>query len=217
VCSDGSATTTVDHAVAIPNPCTDVDGVGEFALAVLDGRHGKVLVDHATETVTYIPDPGFVGSDSFGFWAEDDFGQLSQKRTLAITVTSPPPPVTSVPTVIAAPPQPPAADTTAPALTLKSAGAKRAVSIVVTTSENASATLTLSLDKALARKLKLSRTVGTLKTTLTPGRTTLSIKLSAKARKVLKRLKRVKLTLTAVVTDAAGNTTTKTLALTLKK
>ena len=80
VCTDGSAATTVDHAVTILDfPCSDVDGASEFALVVFDGRHGKVVVGHPTETVTYLPDPGFAGTDSFGFWAEDDFGQLSQK------------------------------------------------------------------------------------------------------------------------------------------
>jgi hypothetical protein len=102
-------------------------------------------------------------------------------------------------------------------VTLKNASSKRTVSIVVTTSENAAATLTLTVDKATARKLKLSRTVGTLKAALTKGQSTLAVKLSTKARKALKKLKRVKLTLTAVVTDAAGNKTTKTLAVTLKQ
>jgi hypothetical protein len=35
--------------------------------------------------------------------------------------------------------------------------------------------------------------------------------------KAFKKLNKVKLTVTAVLTDAAANTTTKTLALTLKK
>ncbi|HEY6889298.1 MAG TPA: Ig-like domain-containing protein [Solirubrobacter sp.] len=219
VCSDGSATTSFNHAVTIAEfPCSDVDDPTTFTVIVDDGAHGTVTVDGTTGEVSYLPAPGFVGTDSFPFWAEDDFGQASPKRSMTVTVTNPPA-ATPLPTatVLPAPPPPAPPDRTAPVVTLKNASVKQAVSIVVTTSENASATLTLSLDKALARKLKVGRTVGTLKTALTAGNATLSIRLTAKARKVLKRVRRAKLTLTAVVTDAAGNTTTKTLVLTLKK
>jgi hypothetical protein len=85
------------------------------------------------------------------------------------------------------------------------------------TNENATATLTLTLDKATARKLHLSRKLGEIKAALTPGTATIPMKLSAKARKAFKKLKRVNLTLTTFVADAAGNSITKTLAVTLKK
>jgi hypothetical protein len=97
------------------------------------------------------------------------------------------------------------------------ASKKQAVAIALTTNENSTATLTLTLDKATARKLKLSRSVGQTKAALTPGTSTVTVKLSAKARKAFKKLKRVKLTLTAFVIDTAGNNLTQTLALTLKK
>ena len=84
-------------------------------------------------------------------------------------------------------------------------------------SEHCMLSIQLAADKATAKKLKLSRSVGTLKAALTPGTSTLKVKLSSKAAKAFKKLKRVKLTLTVVVTDAAGNTTTKTLVVTLKK
>ena len=87
----------------------------------------------------------------------------------------------------------------------------------MTSNETGVATFTPTLYKATAKKLKLSRTVGTLKAALEAGTSTLKIKLSSKAAKAFKKLKPVKLTLAAVVTDAAGNQTTKTLKITLKK
>ena len=130
------------------------------------------------------------------------------------------PPVTAPPAAGAdGRPAPPAApkDLSAPTVALKNASKKQAVAIALTTNENASATLTLALDKATAKKLKLSRTVGTLKAALKPGTSTLKVKLSSKAAKAFKKLKPVKLTVTAVVADTAGNKTTKTLEVTLKK
>jgi hypothetical protein len=120
-------------------------------------------------------------------------------------------------------------DLTAPTVSLRSAAKPlkqtlaKGLAIELTTNENASATLTLTLDKATARKLRVDRkakgpvTVGTIRSALTAGKATIPIRLSAKARKALKAVKRVKLTLTAVVTDTAGNKTTKTLAVTLKR
>ena len=95
--------------------------------------------------------------------------------------------------------------------------------IVLTTNENATAQLTLTVDKATARKLKLDRKakkavpVGTLKATLTAGSRTLKITLSSKAKRAFKTAKTVKVLVTVVVTDAAGNKTTKTLTTTLKR
>jgi hypothetical protein len=139
---------------------------------------------------------------------------------MAITVTAPaavviPTPIPVVRAPVAAPKL--VADLSAPVIKLKDASKKQAASIALTTSENSTATLTLTLDKATARKLKLSRTVGQVKAALTPGTAMIAVKLSAKARKAFKNLKRVKLTLIAVVVDTAGNSTTRTVAVTLKK
>ena len=103
-------------------------------------------------------------------------------------------------------------------ISLKDASKKQSAAITLTTNENATATLTLSLDKATAKKLKLSRTVGTVKAALAPGKATISVKLSAKARKAFKKLKRVKL-----IPHRGGrrrrrqSRSTKTVTVTLKK
>lgn len=215
-CTDASATVVAGHALPLGDlPCADVDGSDEFAIIVDDGAHGTVDVD-ASGNATYLPDPGFVGTDSFPFWAEDDFGAVSPKRRMTITVTSPPA-ATPVPTPAptAAPTPPP--DRTAPAVTLKNASKKQSLAVTLTTNEPAAATLTATLDSATAHKLKLGRTVGTLKAALKPGTSTLKVKLSAKGAKAIKKVRSVKLTVTAVVADAAGNQTTKTVRVTLRR
>jgi hypothetical protein len=200
-CSDGAATVVNTQRLVIADlACDETDG-DEFSIYVDQPKHGSVFFP-ADGTVVYTPNPGYVGPDSFTYFAGEDDQELgldSDDATMRITVT-PPPPITRMPVV-----------------GLKNASRKQAVAITLTTSENSTATLTLTLDKAIARKLKLSRTVGQVKAALTPGTATVPVKLSAKARKAFKKLKRVKLTLTALVADAAGNTITQTLTVTLKK
>jgi hypothetical protein len=92
VCADSSATTQLNHAVTISDfPCSDVDSPDEFSVIVDDGAHGTVTVNDDTGDVAYLPDPGFVGTDSFPFWAEDELGQVSNERKLTVTVTTTPP------------------------------------------------------------------------------------------------------------------------------
>jgi hypothetical protein len=220
-CQSGTATTTVGTPLTIAKlPCADADADLLRDPALSDPAHGALTVGDDS-SVIYTPTPGYVGPDSFTYGFRDSFLGISNSGTMSITVTGQPAaavptptptPTTSAPVVV------PSKDTTAPVVTLKNASKKQAVSIAVTTNESATATLTLALDKATARKLKLkSRTIGTAKATLQPGTSKLKVKLSTKAAKKLKTLKQAKLTVTAVVTDAAGNTATKTLAVTVKQ
>jgi hypothetical protein len=214
-CRDGSATVVSGQMLVLPDlPCNDPND--DFIdIYVGDPAHGTVAFP-PDGSVVYTPAPGYVGPDAFTYSAVDEFGLESYvERTMTITVT-PAPPAVPVPTVAPPPPSPPK-DLSAPVFALKNAGKKQALAITVTTNENASATLTAALDKATAKKLKLGRTVGTLKAALTPGASTLKLKLSARAAKAFKKLKTVKLTVTAVIADASGNVATKTLKVTLKK
>jgi hypothetical protein len=219
-CNDGTATVVANQRLVFNDfDCDEVDGDVVWVDAG-QPQHGTITYP-GDGTVVYTPNPGYVGTDSFIYfaWEEDALGLDSDDATMSITVTSPPP-ITRTPIQLPLPPvaaPKPPADVTAPVVALKNASKKQAVAIALTTSENSTATLTLTLDKATARKLKLSRTVGQVKAALTPGTATVPVKLSAKARKAFKKLKRVKLTLTAVVTDTAGNRITKTLAVTLKR
>jgi hypothetical protein len=215
-CNDDSATVVANQQLVFNDlDCDEVDG-DAYGVYVDQPQHGTVTFPNGT--VVYTPTPGYVGPDSFTYFAgENDqvLGLDSEDATMRITVTAPVPIVIPVVRPPAVAPKP--ADLAAPVVSLKNASKKQAFAVALTTNENATATLTLTLDKATAKKLKLSRTVGQIKAALTPGTDTIAVKFSAKARKAFKKLKRVKLTLTAVVTDTAGNDITKTLAVTLKK
>jgi hypothetical protein len=227
-CDSSAGTVPMNGRLDVADfPCDDADDSSEFGVFVDDGAHGTVDVNQATGIVTYTPNAGFVGTDSFPYYAEDDFGLRSVLRAMTITVTSPA--AAPAPTPVPAPTPPRLFDRTAPAVALKSATKPlkqtlaNGLSIVLSSDEAGTATLTLTLDKASARKLGVDRkakgpvTVGTLKTPVTKGASTVVVKFSAKARKALKSARRVKLLLTAVVADAAGNKATKTLTVTRKQ
>ena len=83
--------------------------------------------------------------------------------------------------------------------------------------------MTLKVDRATARKLKLNLKakgpveVGSSQTTLVPGRSSVTVKLTAKARKAIKKVHKVKLLVTVLITDAAGNSATRAMTVTLKR
>ena len=93
----------------------------------------------------------------------------------------------------------------------------------LTTDEACTATITVTVDKGTARKLKLDPkakkavVVGTLTQAIAAGKSTVTVKLTAKTRKALKKAKSVKLAVAVTAKDAAGNAAAKTLAATLKK
>jgi hypothetical protein len=208
-CASTSVTVPANVPTTLPGICSDLDG-DALDIFVSDPAHGTVTFSGAS--VIYTPAPGYSGPDSLTLYAADDF-YASNDATLSITVAPPPVPIATVaPTPIPAP-----KDLTAPKVALKNASKKQALALSLTTNERSTATLTATLDQKTAKKLKLSRTVGTLKVALTPGTSTLKVKLSAKAAKAFKKLKKVKLSVTAVVTDTAGNKTTLKLTVTLKR
>ena len=227
-CADGSASTQINQTLRVPFPCTDADGDGLF-IEWSDGFNGIVDFDPTTGEFVYTPAPNFVGQDSFVYAVTDEFGLASgADRTTTIDVR-PAPVATVVPTVVPTPPPPPPKDLTAPSVTLKALATPlkqvftKGLPIVLSTNEIGTVQMTLTVDKATARKIKLDRkakkavTVGTLKASLATGSRTLTLKLSSKAKGALKTAKAVKVLLTVVVTDAAGNKTTKTLTTTLKR
>ena len=103
-------------------------------------------------------------------------------------------------------------------LKAKKATYAKGIPLTVNVDEGAKAALTISLDAKNAKKYKLSRSIGKGSTNFTAaGNKAVTLKLSSKARKAFKKLRQMKVTVTAVVTDAAGNKTTKTLKVTVKK
>jgi hypothetical protein len=142
----------------------------------------------------------------------------------AAPILIPGPPV-RVPTPPPAPPK----DVAAPVATLKSAAKplkqtlSKGLAVLLGTNEASTVKFTVTVDKATARKLKLDRkakgpvTVGTVNAALNPGSSPVTIAWSAKAKRALKSVKKLKVVVTAVVSDAAGNQVTKTLTVTLKR
>jgi hypothetical protein len=216
-CSDGAATTEVNTPLKLTFPCSDPDG-GTVLVRAEDGAHGAVDPDVGT-VLTYTPEPGYVGTDEISFVGMDG-AFVTAARTLTITITpnataTPTPTLPPVPSATATPtPQPPAppsplADRTAPAVTIKAGKASIAKGVALTLKSNEAGTAKLTLTAGRNRATKSAKLVN--------GTTKVTLKLSAKARKALKRKRSVKAKLHLVATDAAGNRTTKTLSLKLKR
>lgn len=209
VCPAGARTVAAGASVALTSlGCTDADGDPlEFEFGM--PANGTVAMG------VYTPRAGFSGTDSFPFRArETNYGLASDDATMTVTVTAP---AAATPTPT---PGGTNADRTAPKVTLKAKKATYAkgIPLTLTVDEGAKAVLTISLDAKNAKKYKLSRSIGKGNSTLTAaGSKAITLKLSAKARKAFKKLRQMKVTVTAVVTDAAGNATTKTLKVTVKK
>lgn len=221
-CADGTATTRVNTPLKLAFPCSDPDG-GTVLIRAEDGQHGVVDPDVGSQ-LTYTPDPGYVGTDEISFAALDG-AFVTASRTLTITIAPAPEPTATatpdptvtpgptaspVPTASPTPPAPGATpDRTAPTVSVKAGKASiaKGVTFTLTSSEAATAKLTLAAGKHTAAK----------RTKLTTGTTKVTLKLSAKARKALKSKKSVKARLTVVATDTAGNRATKKLSVTLRR
>ena len=81
-----TATTSQGTEIVIDVLANDTDPEGD-ALQVdgfIDAQNGQAI-DNGDGTFTYIPDPGFVGTDEFWYWVEDANGQLSQ-ASVQVTV-----------------------------------------------------------------------------------------------------------------------------------
>jgi hypothetical protein len=217
VCQDTSVSILTGSSLTLRgDPCADADQ-DEYDI-FLQGRtdHGSVqFFDDGSDPI-YIPDPGFVGVDTLGYFAEDSFGLDSPDATLTITVNALP---AATPT-----PTPPPPDTTAPVATLNSVRGQKlkqvlakGLHLTLATNEAGKATVTVTVDAATARKLHLKREVGRASADVRAGKLELTVKLTAKARKAIKKLRKVRLTVRAVVTDAAGNPATRSMTVTLKR
>jgi regulation of enolase protein 1 (concanavalin A-like superfamily) len=86
--------TLVDVPVAVDVLANDGDSDGSLvpsSVAVVDAAvSGSVAVDPGSGVVTYSPDAGFVGSDSFTYTVDDDDGATSNVASVSVTVGSPP-------------------------------------------------------------------------------------------------------------------------------
>ena len=130
--------------------------------------------------------------------------------TAPVAIVTPPPPGGGTT-------PPPFKDTIKPTLKISIAKAfarasafKKGLKAKVSCSEACSFKATLTIDAAAAKKLHISKTLGTLKGKLTKaGSKTVYVKLSKKAQKALKHKHRTTVKLTIKATDLAGNASSK--------
>ena len=85
-CTDRSASTAHNTAVAVSLPCS-APGAITYSI-VSPPSHGTLGMVGATGDVTYTPTSGFDGTDSFTFNATDTHAQTSNVATATITVGS---------------------------------------------------------------------------------------------------------------------------------
>ena len=223
-CGDSSTTVDSGKQLTLTDiPCDDADG-DVLDIFVSDPLHGTLDIG---SSLTYTPASGYVGSDFITYDAQDSFGLSSATGTLTINVAAPPPatqaPATPAPVAAAS------RDLSAPRFTLANIGTKlksaltKGLHLSVTSSERGTGAVTVTIDRATARKLKLDRNakapvrVARLRTTVARGRTNLVVKFTAKARKALSKARTVKLRITVTVTDAAHNSTKHARTITLHR
>ncbi|WP_433371319.1 Ig-like domain-containing protein [Actinoplanes sp. CA-142083] len=95
------------RSVGIGLPDTGQDGRPVIPVRIGRAAHGTALLN-ADGTVTYVPDPGFAGTDSFTFEMVDADGNVAQGTVYVIVPAAPvvPPPGTTPPTTEPATPSP---------------------------------------------------------------------------------------------------------------
>ena len=78
-CADVSRTTEVGEPVSVPLTCTDPDG-DPMTLSIVDGPSKGSLGAIAGDAVTYTPDAGEYGADSFTYRRERRHRRLGARR-----------------------------------------------------------------------------------------------------------------------------------------
>ena len=119
---------------------------------------------------------------------------------------------------------PPFKDTIKPVLKMSIAKAfarasafKKGLKVTVSCSEACSFKTTLTIDSVAAKRIHISRTIATKKGKLSKaGKKTITIKLSKKVQRALKRLRKNTVTVKTKATDLAGNSSSKSLKTVLR-
>ena len=161
-----------------------------------------------------------------------DFMDTTELELFGVPAGFRPKPFTPDPGTVQPPVTLPPVDRSGPVARLASAARQRlatalskGLKVTVECNEPCSASLTATLDAKTAKKVKLlsrrsrAKTVkvasGTLRTG--PGKRTATLKFTRKAKKLLKRQKRLKLALSAALADASGNKASGKLRVVLKR
>lgn len=98
VANDDAASTTENSAVIINviGNDDDIDGDTLAIVNVTDGSNGTV-VDNGNGTVTYTPNVGFSGEDTFTYTIDDQNSGVQDTATVTVTVSSFPAPIIDMP------------------------------------------------------------------------------------------------------------------------
>jgi hypothetical protein len=213
VCTDVAVTVASGRSVHIPTPqCTDADN-GIPTVVFDKPAHGT----YNAATGQYRPKAGFTGKDTMTFAAVDYWKVSSKVGTVTIKVTkasgtggggggggSSPADHKAPKLVITVPPN----------LDLGSALAD-GIPFTARTNEDSRLAVSLYVSRRTARHLGLKKhprtrfRVGRVVSHLTPGSTVVTVKLSSRAQARMAGARRVRLTMVAKVSDAAGNVRTK--------
>lgn len=84
--SDDSSTTTAGQPVTISVLSNDTDGAGGLTVTISEAPASGAAVVNGDRTITYTPNAGFVGTDSFEYTLRDSAGTASSARvTVSVT------------------------------------------------------------------------------------------------------------------------------------
>jgi Bacterial Ig domain len=227
VCDSTTGTVQSGKSVAIALSCEDPEGNG-FTIHTDGPAHGTY------DGAVYKPNAGYTGTDTITFWATDEWDATSDDATATITVTTPPQPPPTKPKPKPKPPvktQPsPPADHTAPSLDLLAASPlasrpalRRGIVFMATTNEAGRMAVQVFVGRNTARRYRINRhatarvLVGSLTRDVAKGDNAVTLKLSRKARRRLRKAPSVQLKVIVRIADAAGNVRTKRLRITLER
>ena len=177
---------------------TNLDVIGHDVMATDPGPDGKPWF--RSEIVSAGGSSPVAGVEKLGGGTYGFVCSIHPSMTGTLTVNGPPAPPPSAPP--SSPPPPPPSDTTAPAVSLSIVDSKvsavrkrKALRLKVQSSEPS----TIGITVRAGKKTVASGTFSVADTA------TVAVKLSAAGRKALKKARRVKLTVSALASDAAGN------------
>ncbi|MEX0993052.1 MAG: beta-propeller fold lactonase family protein [Solirubrobacterales bacterium] len=193
-CSDVSQTFRNDTGGDVPLTCTDLNGDPITRAIATSPAHGAVTINQATGRAKYTPNSRYHGADSFTFVATDG-SVTSDPATASITLT----------------------DRIGPLVEYRGRSSFRLnASAVVPVKLRCPVSevdgcpkgkLKIGSSRRIKITLKRKLTLGSAKFSLRAGQTkSVKVKLSRTARRVVRRLRDVRVILTATSRDKAGNT-----------
>lgn len=192
VCVPVTTTTPRDTPLEVSLSCSDADG-DELAVTVTGTPTHGALTQLVDGSVTYSPEEGFDGTDTFTFEAVD-FARTSGPTTVTVAVTEADAPVITV-----------SVEDQSPAR-----AARRGLLAGMYASEPVTADVVVRVPARVAQRLDLgTRVIGTLTRDDAGDLTRLTVPLTRMAARAVRDVRRLPLRVTVTATDEWGNATTK--------